>query len=256
MGAAACGVPGARIQRCSVRHSRSGSIGLPMWSLIPASRQRSRSCGITLALMAMMGSCENWRIPRVAARPSMTGICTSISTASNAEARTMRTATAPLSASSTCKPALSSSSRATSWFRSLSSTTRMRAPAKERSASAGPGAGCGVFVGGLASAMPTRAVNQNVLPCPGSARTPTSPCISVARFLEIARPSPVPPYWRVVEASACWKGWNSCRHCSGVRPMPVSLTSPYSSTSWSVCSRTCREMAMRPWGVNLTALLA
>ena len=41
--------------------------------------------------------------------------------------------------------------------------------------------------------MPTTAVNQNVLPLPGSLSTPTSPPISCASFLEIARPRPVPP---------------------------------------------------------------
>lgn len=32
--------------------------------------------------------------------------------------------------------------------------------------------------------------------------TPTSPPMASAKFLEIARPRPVPPYLRVVDASA------------------------------------------------------
>ena len=40
----------------------------------------------------------------------------------------------------------------------------------------------------------------------------------------IASPSPVPPYLRVVEASAWVKAWNSLPNCSGFIPMPVSLT--------------------------------
>ena len=71
--------------------------------------------------------------------------------------------------------------------------------------------------------LPRRAVNQNVLPLPSSLSTPTA-AHQLGQRLEIARPSPVPPYLRVVEASACWKAWNSRPICSGVRPMPVSLT--------------------------------
>ena len=40
--------------------------------------------------------------------------------------------------------------------------------------------------------------------------------------LQIARPNPVPPYLRVVEASACWNGWKSWEVIAGSKPMPVS----------------------------------
>jgi hypothetical protein len=42
--------------------------------------------------------------------------------------------------------------------------------------------------------------------------------------LQMASPSPVPPYLRVVELSAWEKGWNSRLLACSVRPMPVSLT--------------------------------
>ena len=60
---------------------------------------------------------------------------------------------------------------------------------------------------------------------PGALSTPISPPISSTSCLEIARPSPVPPYLRVVEPSAWANGWNSraarrrrCRcRCRGPR---------------------------------------
>ncbi len=41
----------------------------------------------------------------------------------------------------------------------------------------------------------------------------------------MASPSPVPPYWRLVEASACWNASKIIRCFSGGMPMPVSATS-------------------------------
>ena len=52
-----------------------------------------------------------------------------------------------------------------------------------------------------------------------------SPPSSFASRLLIVSPSPVPPNRRVVESSACVNGWNSLPICSGVMPMPVSMTS-------------------------------
>ena len=39
----------------------------------------------------------------------------------------------------------------------------------------------------------------------------------------MARPSPVPPYRRVVELSACVKAWKMCCCFSGGMPIPVSI---------------------------------
>ena len=61
-------------------------------------------------------------------------------------------------------------------------------------------------------------------PAPGLLCTPTSPLISSASRLTIESPSPVPPYWRAVEASACANGRKSFACCMGVKPMPVSRT--------------------------------
>ena len=63
---------------------------------------------------------------------------------------------------------------------------------------------------------------MKVEPSPGSLSTVMSPPIIWQKRRLIASPSPVPPYLRVVEASACVKAWNSLAICSGVMPMPVS----------------------------------
>ena len=56
-----------------------------------------------------------------------------------------------------------------------------------------------------------RAVNQKSEPCPSALSRPISPPISSTSRLEMARPRPVPPYRRVVEASACVNFSNSAR---------------------------------------------
>ncbi len=50
---------------------------------------------------------------------------------------------------------------------------------------------------------------MNVEPLPGSLSTVMSPPIIWQNRRVIARPRPVPPYLRVVEASAWVKAWNS-----------------------------------------------
>ncbi len=100
-----------------------------------------------------------------------------------------------------------------------------------------------------------RAVKLNVLPLPGTLLTETCPPISSVSCLEMASPSPVPPYLRVVEASACSNAWNRRSICVSVMPMPVSLTE--NSTSWqsALSSSTRASTATSPISVNLTALL-
>ena len=85
-------------------------------------------------------------------------------------------------------------------------------------------------------------VNQNVEPLPSSLSTPIWPPIISTSRLQMARPSPVPPYLRVVDASTCMKAWNSELTRSGGMPMPVSVTlnsmtaRPCSSDSLSNCA--------------------
>src|SRR6202048_1050246 len=58
-----------------------------------------------------------------------------------------------------------------------------------------------------------------VEPRPGSLATVMSPPIIWQKRLLIASPRPVPPYLRVVDASAWENSWNSLPLFSGVLPM-------------------------------------
>src|SRR5207248_8786848 len=52
--------------------------------------------------------------------------------------------------------------------------------------------------------------------------TALPPPFPTRRSSDLASPSPVPPYLRVVEGSACTNSWNKRPTCSGDIPMPVS----------------------------------
>jgi hypothetical protein len=67
-------------------------------------------------------------------------------------------------------------------------------------------------------------VKKNSLPLPGSLSTQISPPIISTRRLDMVNPSPVPPYFLVVELSAWLKAWKSFPFCSSVSPIPVSRT--------------------------------
>ena len=76
---------------------------------MPAAKQASRSLGMALAVSAMIGTAParpgSARIARVAASPSISGICTSISTTSKPPVAAAATASVPLVTSSTSWPA-------------------------------------------------------------------------------------------------------------------------------------------------------
>src|SRR6266478_3074888 len=60
-----------------------------------------------------------------------------------------------------------------------------------------------IHAGLACSSTVTGSVNAKVEPLPGLDSTQMRPpCISIIRF-EMARPSPVPPFFRVIELSAC-----------------------------------------------------
>ena len=67
--------------------------------------------------------------------------------------------------------------------------------------------------------------NIKLLPLPYSLSTHIFPFISSTNFLDITRPSPVPPYFLVVLPSACENDLKSLACCSLVSPIPVSFTS-------------------------------
>jgi hypothetical protein len=174
-------------------------------------------------------------------------------------------------------PARSSSARASSWFSGWSSTSSTCVPARRRRSAmadggdascsaAGCGAGAGMWFGGVvcagrsaacspAATRPKRAVKWNVEPRPGALSTHRRPPIRSTSWRLIVRPRPVPPKRRVVELSACMKGWKMRDCCSASRPMPVSRTHTCSSTSRSSCATGSMPSVTSPWSVNLIALL-
>jgi len=67
--------------------------------------------------------------------------------------------------------------------------------------------------------------NQNVEPTPSWLSKPIRPPINSTNCLQIANPSPVPPYCRDVELSACVKLLNRRPCASSLMPTPLSWTS-------------------------------
>src|SRR5947208_6431056 len=67
-------------------------------------------------------------------------------------------------------------------------------------------------------------VNQNVLPFPISLSTPMVPPCSSTSWRDSARPSPVPSYLRLAEASSWENSLKSLGRSSAAIPIPVSLT--------------------------------
>ena len=84
--------------------------------------------------------------------------------------------------------------------------------------------------------------------------TPIRPPISSTIFREMARPSPVPPNLRDDDVSACTNGWNNFLISSGVRPMPVSVTSNRNTTLPGVWKCVWTRTTTSPCSVNLTPL--
>ena len=102
-----------------------------------------------------------------------------------------------------------------------------------------------------ACALSSGSSAQKQLPSPGVLATPTTPPISSASWRQMLRPRPVPPYWRVVELSACENGWNRRGSSSAATPGPVSVTSKRTLPSPAVLTVT----SIIPRSVNFSALL-
>jgi len=90
---------------------------------------------------------------------------------------------------------------------------------------------------------------------PGSLSAWIRPFINLTICRQIARPRPVPPYFRVVEPSACVKDSNRLARISGSIPMPVSFTENFTSTWWASFFNSSALMRISPRSVNLNELL-
>ena len=161
------------------------------------------------------------RIACVAATPSITGMCTSISTRSKAVGAvaccTACTASSPFSTRWAWCPSRASKAarymRLTGWS-SATNTRSGRADA-------------GSATGAIASVAATGSSGQrklNTLPAPGVLLTTISPPISRARLRDMASPKPAPPK-RATRPSVArpWR-WNRWARVSRSMPMPLSQT--------------------------------
>ena len=102
-----------------------------------------------------------------------------------------------------------------------------------------------------------------VLPMPGVLRKVSSPPSRVASSRLMARPRPVPPYLRLVLASACWKASNTIFCFSTGMPTPVSVTSKATTElAWLSAALSARQPVSAgttrsrtlPCAVNFSAL--
>jgi hypothetical protein len=100
-------------------------------------------------------------------------------------------------------------------------------------------------------------VKKKVEPVPGPwLSTHMLPPINSAKRLLIARPSPVPPYFRVVLESACENDWNSRPMPCADRPMPVSRTAKVRVNLPPSRCFAATPSTTSPASVNFTALLS
>src|ERR1019366_2763040 len=106
----------------------------------------------------------------------------------------------------------------------------------------------------LRDATSKTAVNQKVDPRPSWLSTPMAPPIIPTSCLQIARPSPVPPYLRVVDASAWTNGENSVATWSGRMPIPVSVMAKRTVAMPARWLSSATSSVTSPRSVNLTAL--
>ena len=134
-------------------------------------------------------------------------------------------------------------------FVALSSTTSTRSPARVA-------ADLGAVTTSGSWAWVSGTVNQKVLPAPGSLSTPISPPIAATSWREMASPSPVPPYLRVVEESACEKVSKIRVASSSATPIPVSDTSKRTTSRSASRSASHARTTTSPSAVNFTALPA
>ena len=106
-----------------------------------------------------------------------------------------------------------------------------------------------------APSIPKMAVKKKALPFPETLSTQILPPIISTRRLLIDNPSPVPPYFLVVDVSAWLNDLNNLDVCSSERPIPVSRTANLISTLVSPRVTSSVETTISPFSVNFTALL-
>ena len=130
----------------------------------------------------------------------------------------------------------------------LSSTTRIRVP-RNSSRPAIAASPDDVPVGRSATIS-----RLKVVPRFSRLLTLIFPSISSTSCLQMARPRPVPPYFRVVVESACSNGTKIRPRFSGEIPMPVSCTSICRTRRPALSGSLARRTETPPAEVNFSAL--
>jgi len=128
----------------------------------------------------------------------------------------------PLGAVTTWKPCLARNRRVRSSVAGSSSITRIVSAPDSAVGSLAFG-----FVAGICAGFSLTTAGRstvNVVPSPTTLSIVMSPPIIWQNFFEMARPNPVPPYFRVVDESAWVNSSKTFSICSGVMPIPVSRT--------------------------------
>ena len=194
---------------------------------------------------------ESVRILRDSSKASQSGIRPSTTTirnswpASRAFSREIMAAR-PLPTADSRMPHLLHNAAMTRWLGPLWSTISIGTSinAGTRSSADESGTCCAVIL----------TVKWKVLPLPTALSSQIRPPIKATSCDEIARPSPVPPYVRVVLPSA-WANASKIVYCfsEGI-PIPLSSTVKRNSTSRFVSASDCTETKTSPRCVNLTAL--
>ena len=204
--------------RAGSRACRADATGAPAWrgtrrtasSSSPASRRPSE----LRARAAAPGACRASRL--ASAMPSISGMCMSrIATSNGSPAVDPRAALRP---ANPCRARACPTSSACS----VEHAAIGRVVVDDQHALAGERRAarrrCSCERAGGTSATGASIVKQNVEPRPAPSLSPTCvPPISSASRLLIASPRPVPPYLRVVDASACENDWNSRPIASSAR---------------------------------------
>ena len=106
---------------------------------------------------------------------------------------------------------------------------------------------------GASLARSSESSNQNVEPWPGVLSRPRRPPISSTSWRQMVRPRPVPPYFRVVDASAWVKALKRRSWSTGAMPGPVSETSKRRATRSGFSCSILTRMMTSPSAVNFTA---
>ena len=148
------------------------------------------------------------------------------------------------------------------WHRAVPTLRAIRffAPRHELPAAIAPSpwpqasAGLAAAAAALWAATPKERVKLKQEPSPASLTTSIWPPMRPTSCWLIASPRPVPPYWRVVELSAWQKAINKFDSCSGVMPMPVSVTEKRRLAASAPAAVASTSRLISPLSVNFKAL--